>query len=279
MPTLTQTHNIWDQVAKEYEEFSYDEKDANYPANTFRSKILLDFFKTKPKGRVLDAGCGTGFMTRTLLKLGYEVVSVDSSKEMLSVAEEKTQNDGLKGEFHFASVDNLRLFEDASFDFVMLNGVLPYFTEEAEVPVYEEISRVLKRGGYLVCSHYNLFFDLFRMDKYTVSSILGGILNDEKLNSSSLEIEERLNEMLADAEYPCGDVRTMKVENPLIYKNKLEAYDFSELSQSFYNFYLVPPRVKAQSDNEVRKYLEETYRNDWRGLFLAKTFVSIAQKN
>ncbi len=49
------------------------------------SKIYKVFLaKIKPKGRILDAGCGSGRDTLFFLKNGYEVVAFDASIEMVT---------------------------------------------------------------------------------------------------------------------------------------------------------------------------------------------------
>ncbi len=41
------------------------------------------------RGLILDAGCGTGELSRLLLETGYDVIGVDISESMLAVAREK----------------------------------------------------------------------------------------------------------------------------------------------------------------------------------------------
>lgn len=50
----------------------------------------LDEYKV-PKELVLDLGCGTGVLTRMLSERGYDMIGVDNSWEMLSVAREKEE--------------------------------------------------------------------------------------------------------------------------------------------------------------------------------------------
>lgn len=41
------------------------------------------------EGLVLELGCGTGSVTRRLSKMGYDMIGIDSSEEMLEIAREK----------------------------------------------------------------------------------------------------------------------------------------------------------------------------------------------
>ena len=44
-----------------------------------------------PKGLVLDLGCGTGTLTQMLSQKGYDMIGVDNSSQMLSIAMEKRE--------------------------------------------------------------------------------------------------------------------------------------------------------------------------------------------
>ena len=46
-----------------------------------------------PEGRVLDLGCGSGRLSLHLAHLGYEVIAVDSSAEMLAIARGKADSE------------------------------------------------------------------------------------------------------------------------------------------------------------------------------------------
>ena len=49
------------------------------------------------KGLLLELGCGTGKMTRRMAKKGYDMIGIDISQEMLSIAREKSEglDDGI----------------------------------------------------------------------------------------------------------------------------------------------------------------------------------------
>ncbi len=54
---------------------------------------LLEKYKI-PKGLLLDLGCGTGTLTELLARRGYDMIGVDNSPGMLSVAMEKREKSG-----------------------------------------------------------------------------------------------------------------------------------------------------------------------------------------
>lgn len=87
---------------------------------------------------VLDAGCGSGQYSLSLLQLGArEVHGVDLNKPVF-----KARN------FFFKKANVLKLpFEDNYFDFVFCNGVL-HHTKDWKKGI-KEITRVLKPNGWL----------------------------------------------------------------------------------------------------------------------------------
>lgn len=65
----------------------YDEW-ADYVQSLLKKYNIMD-------GLILELGCGTGSMTRRLADKGYELIGIDNSEEMLQVAREKDNNDGI----------------------------------------------------------------------------------------------------------------------------------------------------------------------------------------
>lgn len=64
---------------------------------------FADFFEAcfarfgLPQRLLLDLGCGTGTLTRTLCRRGYDMIGVDGSAQMLSRAMERMYAEGLSG--------------------------------------------------------------------------------------------------------------------------------------------------------------------------------------
>ena len=117
----------------------YDEKHAF----VFKyGEDLVDVLKPQPGERILDLGCGTGYLTNIIALSGAEVVGIDSSLEMISKA--KLQYPELKfkvqsaTEFHF----------DEPFNAIFSNAVLHWVLEKEKA--IECLYRNLKRSGRLV---------------------------------------------------------------------------------------------------------------------------------
>ncbi|HOV41769.1 MAG TPA: class I SAM-dependent methyltransferase, partial [Oscillospiraceae bacterium] len=62
------------------------------------------------KGILLDLACGTGSLSEEMARLGYDVVGVDSSPEMLTVALDKKIESGLPIQYLCQDMTELDLF-------------------------------------------------------------------------------------------------------------------------------------------------------------------------
>jgi len=135
----------------------YTRKQYRSGARTFiavrHAAVLEEVANLKLAGsaRVLDAGCGPGFLSRDLLDLGYRVVSMDLSEGMIR---EARNNIGLeRASLSRGSIEALP-YADSTFDLVCCCGVIEY------LPDYEkaarEFLRVLKPGGFLILPTTNV---------------------------------------------------------------------------------------------------------------------------
>ena len=95
---------------------------------------------------VLDVGCGTGLLAAELTALGYRVVGVDASQDMLARARHRL---GPDAELVLATVPGLDV--DGVFDAVVctLDGIT-YLTPEELAPAAAAFASRLRPGGWLV---------------------------------------------------------------------------------------------------------------------------------
>jgi ubiquinone/menaquinone biosynthesis C-methylase UbiE len=97
--------------------------------------------------RVLDVGCGTGFMALRFAELGHSVTGIDLSPQMIDRARRKAEEDSLQIEFRVgdaAEVDSA----DETYDLVVARHVI-WNLPQPERGVGEWL-RVLRPGGRLV---------------------------------------------------------------------------------------------------------------------------------
>lgn len=113
--------------------------------------------------RVLDLGCGTGLLTRTINDWGGHVRGIDISEEMIRLAREQNP----KLEFVVGRSDNLP-FDDGEFDIVASSLVMHYLKDL--LPTFKEVSRILVSGGRFIFSMHHPFSGFYSKGKSAENS-------------------------------------------------------------------------------------------------------------
>ena len=100
--------------------------------------------------RILDAGCGAGYLCRKLARRGAKVTGVDLSNKLIEIARSKEKEQPLGISYCSGNLSNLGILSSSTFDVVISNMAL-MDTSNLKKAI-EEISRVLKNHGKLVFS-------------------------------------------------------------------------------------------------------------------------------
>lgn len=117
------------------------------------------------KCRILDVGCGMGFLTRHLASQGHEVYGIDLSAKSLSIAKEKDAMHSVSVHYQQASAYDLPYVSD-QFDIVCAMNLLECVEQPGRV--VREAARVLKKGGYF-------FFHTFNRNWLSYFMIIKGV--------------------------------------------------------------------------------------------------------
>lgn len=99
---------------------------------------------------LLDLACGTGSLSVEMAKLGYDVIGVDGSYDMLAFAREKAAEEGLDVLFLCQMMQNLDLFGTIDGAVCCLDS-LNHVTKSADVrKIFQKVSLFLNDGGVFV---------------------------------------------------------------------------------------------------------------------------------
>lgn len=130
---------------------AYDDyyQELNYFGNPYPG--LIDFFTNyKPKGFVLDLGCGQGRDSLFIGELGYKVIGVDHSTVGINQLNEEAKKRNINVE---GIVDNVYDFPiSKDIDIVLLDSMLHFYKNDLhkETEFVNNILIQLKEGGVFV---------------------------------------------------------------------------------------------------------------------------------
>jgi len=146
-------HKAWeyyDEIASRYD-YMYEE-----PYWVLYHMLLEKLVSDQNiKGKILDLGTGTGRWAIKLAEEGADIVAVDPSEKMLSVAKMKARLNDVKIEFINVKGEALP-FENATFDSVLAMGDVISYCESPQ-ELLSEINRVLKPEGKFLATVDNAF--------------------------------------------------------------------------------------------------------------------------
>ena len=152
--TLEQIRQYWNSRAEGYKLSNREELEDEH-----RIFLWEQQFRRALNGRicrhVLDVGCGPGFFSVLLARLGYEVTAVDYTENMLAEARKNAAHYGVDIDFRRMDAQKLD-FEDGIFDLVISRNVL--WNLEQPEQAYREWLRVLKPNGTVMNFDGNFYY-------------------------------------------------------------------------------------------------------------------------
>ncbi|MFA4987772.1 MAG: methyltransferase domain-containing protein [Candidatus Brocadiia bacterium] len=139
---LDRVRQSWDTKATDWDIQVGEAGDRNRRLNS--DPVLWRFLGPVAGRRILDAGCGTGYLARQMASGGAQVLAIDLSPEMIRVARSKGGNI----EYRECDCGTLAGVPDGVFDAVVSNYVLMDLPHLG--PAVRSMFRVLRPGGIAV---------------------------------------------------------------------------------------------------------------------------------
>lgn len=134
--------------------------------------VLLKLIGDCKCKKILDLGCGNGYLARRFAREGARVTAIDSSLKMIKNAQAHDPANSLKIIYVHTDANQLSMITNASIDLVFANMSLMDI-EDAEGAI-REVSRVLKRReGRFVASISHPCFDNGSNSSWLIEKISG----------------------------------------------------------------------------------------------------------
>ncbi|UCH36162.1 MAG: class I SAM-dependent methyltransferase [Armatimonadota bacterium] len=196
---------------------------------------LLELLGPVQGKRILDAGCGEGYLSRMLASAGARVVGVDYSGKMIEIARSRTPGD-LAIEYVHGNCENLEFIASGGFDIVVSNMVLQDLADYRAA--IAELHRVLAPGGALIFAILHPCF----------STPGSGWVTDENERKLHWQVDGYFGEGVIELEWPRG------AEQGLLYfRRTLTSYFEAVRNVGFVIDRLVEPKP---SEEMLVKYPE-----------------------
>jgi len=127
----------WKRVSKPHKEF---------PKLPYIHELTRKFKKYQVK-KVLDLGCGSGWLTIFMSKYGFDVTGIDIAKPAIELGKIWAKEENANVNFLVGDLFNLP-FKEGSFDAVVCNSVLEHFRLDQAEAIFQKVYKILKDGGY-----------------------------------------------------------------------------------------------------------------------------------
>lgn len=154
---LTETKNRWEKTSHtimKYYDATKDKGDRN-------RELVIDPALWKQldeiKGlKILDAGCGNGYLSREMARKGAKVTGIDFSRNFIGYCRRKEKELQLGCKYEIGSLTDMAMFEVESFDIVVSNIVMVDVQDYKTA--FKEINRILKPKGRFIWSNLHPVF-------------------------------------------------------------------------------------------------------------------------
>lgn len=136
-----------------YNKFKEDKRlDTKHAQVEFLTSIKYISKYLKKDDKILDVGAGTGKYSIYFKNLGYDVTSLELVKQNVNIF--KSKRDSKNIPIYQGNATNLKIFDDNSFDIVLLFGPMYHLISfEEKVKALNEAKRVVKKDGYIFISY------------------------------------------------------------------------------------------------------------------------------
>ena len=132
--------------------YVYDEYMDNIPYEEWGQYMIALLKENGVSGdsSVLELGCGTGTVTRMLAKEGYDCVGLDMSEDMLSIASEKTFEEGSQVIYTCQDMRDFEVPYEVD-GMISIGDSMNYITSVPDLEsVFACVSENLKKGGVFI---------------------------------------------------------------------------------------------------------------------------------
>jgi len=176
-----------------------------------RSKIIISRYISDSVMEIADISGGTGAYSFWLASMGHKVHLLDLTQKHINNAKKRSQGTNISLATYSCADARSIPYEDQCMDLVLLMGALYHLqTEESRIQCLTEAFRVLKPGGFALCTVMSRYNGLISAFTWNLVDNFGGI--DALMNALETgSISERPKLSLFYSHTPIGIKTEMSV--------------------------------------------------------------------
>lgn len=198
------------------------------------------------RGILLDLACGTGTLCEGMAKLGYDVIGVDISQEMLSVALDKKYDSRLPIQYLCQDMRNIDMFGTIDTTICTLDSLNHLGCREDILKTFEKVSLFCEPGGMFIFDvnteykHKNVLGDnTFVFESDDVYCVWQNFLNEDNSVDIQLDLFEkdegayyRETESFSEMSVPLEEISRMLEKCGFEVLGIYDGYDDREVSNT-----------------------------------------------
>ena len=242
--------------------------------SSIENDITLRDYLSSVNYTLLEFGIGGGSQIKLLDLQPKNIIGIDISEHMIEISKENLSSIEFKG--YCGSVEQLSHIANESVEIALCLNTFEYLDTSSQLIFFNEVSRIIKKGGYLIIMTGNELFDLFALNSGT-ADFFNKYLGQK-------DVKKLLTESYKEP-YKNADRR-----NPLNFKYELIKFGFTEIAQSFSQWHKKLPSISINDCNGDELAAREACRDHnydpntseledmWKALFQCTIFASLSRK-
>ena len=131
-------HDAWQRVSKPHKEL---------PKLPYIHEITRKLKKYQVK-KVLDLGCGSGWLSIFISKYGFDITGIDTAKPAIELGKTWAGEDNATVNFLVGDLLNLP-FKEGTFGAVVCNSVIEHFRFDQAKIIFDKVHNILADKGFL----------------------------------------------------------------------------------------------------------------------------------
>lgn len=218
--------------------------------------LVMEFYNKR--GILLDLACGTGTLCEKMAKMGYDVVGVDTSQEMLSVALDKKYDSGLPIQYLCQDMRKIDMFGTIDVTVCTLDSINHLACKEDVFETFKKVSLFAEPDGLFIFDvntpykhKFVLADNTFVFENDEVYCVWQNFLNDDNSVDISLDLFEkdgesyfRASESFSEISIPLDEIKNMLCESGFEVLGVYDGYENREVSDNSERAVFVARKIK-----------------------------------